>query len=527
QNDVIAALEQSFEKLYKDRPSLIAGTKNLNRRMDELENAFSTDLPSFRETVAKVQDGDELRTALVNDASNFFNGYLKLAEEGRTSGEEIIAFFDETMERAGDALYRLKNRRIVPANAIHAANDLSRITAEIDASMPDRINSVTKNAYNASRSYDAARRSMQDLDFSFKAQDGLIDSASAGIIRDKFEDQIDQIVDAMNASDSDRSNMERSRLEVRRATLNLNTALLSPAEKKVYLEMLQRRLGIKPEDVNNVISRGFGIGDAVLEMNRRSITAKKNDTGIQTPPAIKKDQSRNAGPAMQFGGDILTLRLAEQELTALTLRKPLVEITPAADPDFSLISDDSNNETTDPELAKAISLLKENKLEEAKKIIQQRGKNRPATALSHTILGTILRLQDNQESAIEEFKYASKRAPKNVDIRILIGNTYAEMQLFEDALKEYEEAEKIDPARSDVIAAQGYALSALGKDDDAESKLKRSIDMGDKAASTRLNLGLLCYSKGRVDEAIEDFKASLQIDPNQPLVAKMIETIGS
>jgi tetratricopeptide (TPR) repeat protein len=97
-----------------------------------------------------------------------------------------------------------------------------------------------------------------------------------------------------------------------------------------------------------------------------------------------------------------------------------------------------------------------------------------------------------------------------------LGAAYMNQQLFEKALKNFEEAAKLDPKLEIARVNQGIALLNLGRIDAAKSILEETVKRDPNDAHAWYNLGLLHKNTGDMQPAIEALRHVMAVDPNDP-----------
>lgn len=82
------------------------------------------------------------------------------------------------------------------------------------------------------------------------------------------------------------------------------------------------------------------------------------------------------------------------------------------------------------------------------------------------------------------------------------------------ALRQYEEALRIEPAPPGIHNNLGTLYSRLGKLDEAVVQYLEELKIDPHAAYVRVNLGIVVARSGKVEEAAEHFREALRIEPN-------------
>ncbi|MDH4162315.1 MAG: tetratricopeptide repeat protein [Nitrospirota bacterium] len=94
-----------------------------------------------------------------------------------------------------------------------------------------------------------------------------------------------------------------------------------------------------------------------------------------------------------------------------------------------------------------------------------------------------------------------------------IGNIYANLGKFPDAIDEYEKALRLAPNFADIITQLGIALRETGQYDEALKQFNRAKEANANFIPARLHLGITYYSRGFYGLAEEEWQAALKIDP--------------
>jgi tetratricopeptide (TPR) repeat protein len=95
-----------------------------------------------------------------------------------------------------------------------------------------------------------------------------------------------------------------------------------------------------------------------------------------------------------------------------------------------------------------------------------------------------------------------------------LGSAYMNQQLFEKALKDFQEAAALDPRLTIARLNQGIALLNLQKIDEAKTVLEDALKQDPNNPNAWYNLGLLAKNTGDAQAAIDAFHHVTEIDPN-------------
>ena len=97
-----------------------------------------------------------------------------------------------------------------------------------------------------------------------------------------------------------------------------------------------------------------------------------------------------------------------------------------------------------------------------------------------------------------------------------LGTAYMNQQLFDKALKSFEQAVAADPSLQSARTNQGIALLGLGRADEAKKILEAAVQADGKDPYAWYNLGLLFKNNADSPSAIDAFRHVAEIDPNDP-----------
>ncbi len=117
------------------------------------------------------------------------------------------------------------------------------------------------------------------------------------------------------------------------------------------------------------------------------------------------------------------------------------------------------------------------------------------------------------DDAIKEYKEALRIDPELEEAYANMGNALFGKGLLDEAIKEYKEALKINPELAKAYANMGNAYADKGLTDDAIKEYKEALRINPEYAAAHTNLGSTFAKKGMVDEAIKEYKEALRINP--------------
>ncbi|HAW53252.1 MAG TPA: hypothetical protein DCX54_13140 [Flavobacteriales bacterium] len=106
-----------------------------------------------------------------------------------------------------------------------------------------------------------------------------------------------------------------------------------------------------------------------------------------------------------------------------------------------------------------------------------------------------------------------KRDSGNVPGRLLLADVYREQSMFNEALALYNKIVDIDSVRFIVLAERSRLYTHIGESEKAERDIVESKSMQPKYYATFLADGLLQYSKGDTEHALDLFEIAESLDP--------------
>jgi len=139
-------------------------------------------------------------------------------------------------------------------------------------------------------------------------------------------------------------------------------------------------------------------------------------------------------------------------------------------------------------------------------------KLKPDSAETLYLLGQVAFDQSRPLDALELLTRARKLAPENADIIFLTARVSMTQNYFEDAIPLLESGLKVAPQRPDLRAALGESYFMSGKTENAIEEFKKLIEL-DPSARSYAFLGLAYRHLGRFDEALKYFQLGLKQDP--------------
>ena len=121
------------------------------------------------------------------------------------------------------------------------------------------------------------------------------------------------------------------------------------------------------------------------------------------------------------------------------------------------------------------------------------------------------------QTQVNALTSVAQREPSNVKPRIDLANLYFDAEKYDDAIKWYEEALKINPKDANVSTDLGVCYYYTNQPDKALAQFDASLKLDPKHTKTLLNIGIVkAFGKQDLPGAMEAWKQVLAIAPDSP-----------
>src|SRR5207249_5835376 len=121
------------------------------------------------------------------------------------------------------------------------------------------------------------------------------------------------------------------------------------------------------------------------------------------------------------------------------------------------------------------------------------------------------------EKPVNALKSVAEREPSNVKPRAQLANLYFDAERYDDAIKWYGEAVRLDPNDVDVSTDLGVCYYYTNQPDKALQQFDRSLKLDPNHAKTLLNVGIVrAFGKQDLAGATEAWQRLLKLAPDSP-----------
>ena len=121
------------------------------------------------------------------------------------------------------------------------------------------------------------------------------------------------------------------------------------------------------------------------------------------------------------------------------------------------------------------------------------------------------------EARVSALKSVAERDAKNPTPRVELANLYFDAEQFDEAIRWYEDALKLNPKDVNVSTDLGVSYYYTNQPDRAIAQLNRSLEIDPKHAKTLLNMGIVkAFARQDLEGASQAWEQVIQLAPESP-----------
>jgi tetratricopeptide (TPR) repeat protein len=121
------------------------------------------------------------------------------------------------------------------------------------------------------------------------------------------------------------------------------------------------------------------------------------------------------------------------------------------------------------------------------------------------------------ETKVNALKSVAEREAKNPTPRVELANLYFDAEQFDEAIRWYEDALKLNPKDVNVSTDLGVSYYYTNQPDRAIAQLNRSLEIDPKHAKTLLNMGIVkAFARQDLEGASQAWEQVIQLAPESP-----------
>ncbi len=166
---------------------------------------------------------------------------------------------------------------------------------------------------------------------------------------------------------------------------------------------------------------------------------------------------------------------------------------------------------------KGLTLATLKKFDEAETAFTKTIEAAPGAPTSYFYRARARLLKGDGQGALEDINKTLTLVPPQPEVLLLRAGAHQLLGKNEAALADVDAALKLDPAMPEAIRARATLLAGTGKLAEAIGDLERLRDDETRDVRTLLQLGMLYYTNGQVERAIDAFGAIIKQDPKNAL----------
>lgn len=176
----------------------------------------------------------------------------------------------------------------------------------------------------------------------------------------------------------------------------------------------------------------------------------------------------------------------------------------------------------------AISLLEQERLDDAEQAAREGIGNMPDLAFAHYALARVLSSRNREAEAVGAIHEAIRLEPTDADFHGMLASIEFARQQWQASLNAAETGLQFDPEHTGCNNLRAMALVKLGRKAEAGATIDRTLARAPEDPFSHANQGWTLLEQGRRKEAMHHFRESLRLDPtNDWARAGLVEAIKS
>jgi tetratricopeptide (TPR) repeat protein len=121
------------------------------------------------------------------------------------------------------------------------------------------------------------------------------------------------------------------------------------------------------------------------------------------------------------------------------------------------------------------------------------------------------------ETQVTALRSVAEREPANAKPRVELGNLYFDAERYDDAIKWYSDAMKLQPNDVNISTDLGVSYYYTNQPDKALAQFEQSLKIDPKHAKTLLNVGIVkAFGKQDLDGASKAWQEVIMLAPDSP-----------
>ncbi len=131
------------------------------------------------------------------------------------------------------------------------------------------------------------------------------------------------------------------------------------------------------------------------------------------------------------------------------------------------------------------------------------------------------------KNSVTLFRHATQAISKNYVAYNLLGSTYTQSDMLDEAISNYLEALRISPDDEEAISGIGIALAKKGDLERATSYFRKAAYLEPDSAECHSNLGFALSQQGQFEDGIRHLLEAVRLQPGNPKNAEIHFHIGT